>query len=538
VSETFADALDTAADRWPDRDALVIGDRRVTFRSLAEESARIAAGWLDLGVRPGDKVGLYLENGPDWALAFWALSRIGAVVVPLSSRWTASELRNVLGQAELRALLIGDRFRKVDFLRLYEEATRSRSGSGGPPIVVTTALAGRNELVSWRSLRAETLDAALRRRVAAVQSRLRGDDIAVVQFTSGSTAFPKGAMLRQAAMMEYVRDYGALMDISPEDRVLCHMPFFHIAGLNHVLLVPAVQGATMITADAFDAGSALRQLRGERCTVFGGVSTMYLRIADQTDRASEDFAGIEKAWIQGSPRTNRQVQELAAVRGLVSHYGITEMSGATTFGDVRDLLEKRLSNSGRPMPGIETLIADVETGAPVPPGKIGEIWHRGRRIMAGYLGLDRGEWNIDREGWLHTGDLGSFDAEGYLTFEGRLKDMLKVGGENVACTEVEDALMTHSSVKLAAVVGVPDEQLEEVPVAFVELRGDGDTATEALREHCAKTIAQFKLPRRIFVVKALPMTASNKIHKPALRATAMDALGFGASVLKPSREEA
>jgi acyl-CoA synthetase (AMP-forming)/AMP-acid ligase II len=524
MADTFAACLDDAASRWQGREALVIGDQHVTFAGLAQRSRALAGGWLALGVARGDRVGLLLENSVAWADAFWSLARIGAVVVPLNTRWTKDELRFVLAQAELRAVLVGDRFRGLDFSQMLSAALEGVPGKR--PIVVQTggvaegavslaALAGLGEV----------------RGVEAAQAAVRGEDVAVIQFTSGSTAFPKGAMLRQAAMIEYVRDYGTALGVVPEDRVLCPMPFFHIAGLNHVLLVPAVQGATIVAAERFDPDTALRDLLTERCTVFGGVSTMYLRMADRATDPVAAFRGIEKSWFQGSSRLAHMVYDRIGVRGMTTHYGVSEMSGATTFGDVRDPLETRLGNAGRVMPGVETRIVDPATGADAAPGAIGEIWHRGRRLMAGYFGLERSAWNIDEQGWFHTGDLGAIDAEGYLTFHGRLKDMLKVGGENVACAEVEEALLSHPAVRLAALIGVPDDQLEEVPIAFVELRDGAAAAAAALIEHCARSLARFKVPRRIIVLDALPMTGSDKIHKPGLRALAMDRLGFGAQAL-------
>lgn len=524
MADTFAACLEDAASRWHERDALVVGGQRVTFGALAGRSRALAAGWLALGVRHGDRVGVLLENSVRWAEAFWSLARIGAVVVPLNTRWTQDELRFVLSQAELRAVLVGGRFRRLEFAEMLSAVMASLTS---PPPIVVHAGAAPTGAVSFAAL-AELGEAGA---VEQAHAAVHGEDIAVIQFTSGSTAFPKGAMLRQAAMLEYVRDYGTALGVVPEDRVLCPMPFFHIAGLNHVLLVPAVQGATVITADGFDPETALRDLQAERCTVFGGVSTMYLRMADRASDPVAAFSGVEKSWFQGSSRLARMVYDRTGVRGMTTHYGVSEMSGATTFGDVRDPLETRLGNAGRVMPGVETRIVDPATGTDASPGTIGEIWHRGRRLMAGYFGLDRSAWNIDEQGWFHTGDLGALDAHGYLTFHGRLKDMLKVGGENVACAEVEEALLGHPAVRLAALIGVPDDQLEEVPIAFVELRENIGATPTALIEHCARSLARFKVPRRVIVVEALPMTASNKIHKPGLRALAMDRLGYGAQVL-------
>lgn len=519
MRDTFAGCLDAAADRWPGREAVVVGPHRLTFAALAEESRVLAAGWLRLGVGRGDRVGLWLENGPAWVLAFFALARLGAVVVPCSTRWTAHELGGVLRQAKPRALLIGDRFRRVEF------ASRLAEIEEAPADMRVVSVAGRppSGAVPLESLRGPAPSAAERRRLADLEAAGDAGDVAVVQFTSGSTAFPKGAMLRQGAMIGYVRDYGRRLGVTPDDRVLCQLPFFHIGGLNHGLLVPAVQGATIVTAEAFDPEVALAQMEQEACTVFGGVASMYFMLADHAADPQRAFAGIEKAWILGSAQAARRAQELTAVRGLVSLYGATELSGGTTFGDVRDPLERRLSSAGRSLPGVETRIVDPATGEPCPPGVAGEIRQRTARRMNGYHGVPPESWGFDDEGWYRTGDLGSLDAEGYLAYEGRLKDMLKVGGENVACPEVEDVLTTHPDVTLAAVVGVDDDRLVEVPVAFVVPRRGGTVSAEALTAHCARFLAAFKVPRRVLLLDALPMTASGKVEKAALRALVREA---------------
>lgn len=534
LQDTFAGCLDAAAAAAPDREALVIGRARLTFGGLADRSMCMAAAWQELGVGRGDRVGLWLENSPQWAVAFWALARIGAIVVPLNTRWTDEEMRGVLAQAQLRAILVGDRFRKIDFPARIGSILAATDGTA--PTVISTSSRPLPGIVGVSSVASRSVDAAARKRVASAQAAVAGSDIGIIQFTSGSTAFPKGAMLRQAAMLEYVRDYGPRLGMAPSDRVLCHMPFFHIAGINHVLLVPVVQGATVVTAEGFDPVVALGHLSAEHCTTFGGVATMCFVLTEQAASEAERlFAGIEKAWVLGTPNACRKIHALTGLRNMVSLYGATELSGSTTFGDIRDPLHVRLANAGRALPGIETRIVDVETGAPAAPGVTGEIWHRGRRMMAGYFGLGRSEWNIDDEGWFHTGDLGAFDAEGYLTFSGRQKEMLKVGGENVSCLEVEDALMSHPAVKLAAAVGINDERLEEVPVAFVELRAGATAGAEQLIEHAARHLSSFKVPRRVFLVREWPMTASNKIQKNVLRSRAMDAVGLGADVLSHCR---
>ncbi len=514
---TFADYLDRAASRWPERDAVVIGDSRLSFRDISERSRNLAAGFQALGVKKGERVGVWLENSDPWVLSFWALTRIGAILVPFSTRWTASEARGVLRQSGLSAMVVGDRFRKVDFLKLLAEAT-----DGEPsllPRVITTAAVPPRGFFGFAELAAEAGAGALAL-LAPAQAELTRHDVALVQFTSGSTAFPKGAILRQGPMLDYVHAYGLRMGITSDDRLLCHMPFFHIAGINHGLLVPTVLGATLVTADSFDPALAVRQIEQETCTGIGAVATMYFMMADQPGVDRQAFRRIRKAWCQGSAQAVHRVHELTGIDSLVSLYGCTEMSGGTTFGDIRDPLEVRLANVGRPLPNMETKIIDTATGLPLPTGAAGEICHRSSNVMSGYFGLDRSQSDIDAEGWLHTGDLGAFDEDGYLTFHGRHKDMLKVGGENVACPEVEDILLMHPAVKLAAVVGMPHQRLEEVPIAFVELRAEIGAGEAELVAHCARHLASFKVPRRVVVTQSLPMTGSNKLDKPALKARA------------------
>jgi acyl-CoA synthetase (AMP-forming)/AMP-acid ligase II len=519
AAKSFADYLDAAAALWPQRDAIVFRSSRLSFGDISEKSRRVAAGLAALGVKKGDRVGLWLENGEPWVLSFWALARLGAIVVPLSTRWTATEARGVLRQVGLTAMVVGGRFRKIDFLALLAEAMHGESTL--VPTIVTTAVTSPRGCVQFAELATEASPAALAR-VASAQAQVTQDDIAQVQFTSGSTAFPKGAMLRQGPMLAYVHAYGERMGLASDDRLLCQMPFFHIAGINHAMLVPPVVGSAIVSADVFDPALAIRQIEEESCTAIGAVATMYFMMADQPGVDRTTFRRVGKAWCLGSPQAVRRVHELTGIDGLVSLYGCTEMSGSTTFGDLRDPLDVRLANVGRSLPGFETRIVDPATGVSLAQGLVGEICHRSASLMSGYFGLDRSEWNVDPDGWLHTGDLGVLDANGYLTYHGRHKDMLKIGGENVACPEVEDILLMHPAVRLAAVVGIPHERLEEVPVAFVELRSEPCSGEAELLAHCARHLASFKVPRRIVIVDALPMTGSNKLDKPALKLRARE----------------
>ena len=517
IGANFADHLDRAAAQWAQRDAVVFNDGRMSFRDVADGSRNVAASLLKLGVKKGDRVGIWLENGVPWVLSYWALARLGAIAVPFNTRWTASESRGVLRQIGLTAMVVGDCFRKVSFLELLAEATDGEASLLS--LVITTAKEPPGGFSNFSDLTAQA-DAASLAQVAYAQGQVTRDDVAQVQFTSGSTAFPKGAILRQGPMLDYVYGYGLRMGITSEDRLLCQMPFFHIAGINHAMLVPPVLGATLITADTFDPALAIRQIEQEDCTTMGAVSTMYFMMADQPGVDRQVFRRIRKAWCLGSAQAVRRVHELTGIDGLVSLYGCTEMSGGTTCGDVTDPLELRLSNVGRPLPYVQTKIVDKDTGAPLPIGKTGEICHRSASLMSGYYALEVNQCAIDSDGWLHTGDLGALDDDGYLTYHGRHKDMLKVGGENVACPEVEDVLSIHPAVRLAAVVGMPDARLEEVPVAFVELKSASGASETDLIAHCARLLARFKVPRRIVVLEALPTTGSNKLDKTALKARA------------------
>ena len=500
--------LETLATRDPGP-RLTDETESLDFAGLLQRVRRLAGGLAGIGVRPGDHVAIWMRNRLEWLEAWFAVAWMGGTLVPLNTRFTAGETKFVLVQSRTRWLICtpGDGALTpalIDDLRGRPAATlRGVVVLDAPPAAGQAAFA--------------TLRAA-----DPVASREVESGVGMIQYTSGSTAFPKGAMLGNAGLIRNGFGLGQAWRLVPEDRVLCANPLFHCGGSVFAFLASVTHGASICLRRRWDPSEAARLIRQEGLTVFPGIDAMVRDLV----AAAQAGADVGHSLRLVSTAASRQLFEAVVARlgaDVSNVYGLTECSPNVCVGDLRDPLERRLERVGRPQPGLEVEIRDPASRQRCGPGEVGEIVVRGWAVMRGYFDNPEATRSaFDADGFLRTGDLGSLDAAGYLGFDGRLKLMLKSGGENVPIAEVEEALRSHPAVADVAVVPVPHPRYGEVGFAFVRGHPDRQLSAEAVLAHCRGRLAGFKIPKYVEVVADLPRTGSGKVDRQDLQRRAAE----------------
>ncbi|GLY70855.1 AMP-binding protein [Amycolatopsis taiwanensis] len=519
-------ALARAAVVVPDVEAVVNATERITYAELADEVTRLRAALHATGVRRGNHVGLCLGNGPQWVALFLAITSLGAVTVPVNTRFKASELEYALRQSDVSLLFVAEKVLSSEFVAMLRKicpAVETGLPDENLPKLAQVVVLGDDVPAGARSWDEFTASGT-----EAVAPCAEPDDVALIQYTSGTTSFPKGVLLTHRNMCADAFFSGTRLGLRAGDRFYSGRPFFHVAGSTLSVLACLQQLSTLVTAERFVPETALQLLADERCTHFAGNDTIALMLLNHPDRDSYRLH-LRGAWLAASPAVVRRVIDELGAREAVVGYGLSEASpnvAQSAWWEDEDL---RVSGSMPPEPGVSVRLRDLVTGEDCPPGKPGEILVLGWNVMRGYYAMpEQTAAALDEDGWLSTGDLGVLDANGRLSFTGRAKELIRVGGENVAPTEVEAVLHQHPAVRQAAVVGVPDDRLIEVPFAFVVL----NTATDPdeLLAWCREEMAAFKVPRYLRVVEGfegIGMTASSKIRKRQLAEHAVRMLAAG-----------
>ncbi len=514
---TLGDLLDERAETRGDDEAVVFPDHRVTYRELGERARLMARVLLGLGVEPGERVGILLPASIDLLAVLFGAATIGAVAVPVNARYKAAELRHVITNSGMAVLVtVPARPGEPDLLALVHEAL------GPDDLTLTTAPELRRLVVLDESLAAAAPvpDAAVEDRRLAVRVR----DTAVLVYTSGTTAAPKGAMLSHEALVRLARGIADRMALTSRDRIWTAIPLFHGGGITFALSA-VTAGAPFVHPGFFDPTSTPAYLEQERVTVaLAAFETIWLPVLDRPDVAERDLSRLRLVMVVGVPERLRAMAARLPHAVHVSCVAMTESSAFLTLNRLDDPLEARTSTGGHPMPGMSCRVVDPETGVDLPPGRPGELLFRGPNTFDGYFRDPEGTAAaFDDDGWFHSGDLVVADAEGRLTFHSRLKDMLKVGGENVSAAEVEGHLLRHPAVGIVAVVAAPDARYVEVPAAFVQLTPGAHTTEQELIEFCLGRIATYRVPRYVRFVSEWPMSGT-KIKKVELRRMIADEL--------------
>jgi fatty-acyl-CoA synthase len=527
AKQTIGSLLDARAKRDGARAALVFEGRHATFAELARDVDVLARGLIHLGVEPGDKVSLWMMNRPEWIHAALAVMRIGAVLVPINTRFRSEDAAYVLGQSDSSTLIIAARSGPIDYLGLVRTMQPSlgpnRAGVAAPHLPALRRLIVLDEAsapgtIAWSSvLEAGTRVAqdALRARIASVDP----DATAFIIYTSGTTGFPKGVM-HCHNIVRNVIDRAFRMGITPADTILMYLPLYHLFGFSEGLLMSLATGARQVLTETFDAGECLRLLEGERATILHGFDTHFKDLLAAHRHRPCNGASIRTGLLATGMSSSMPIARQARkVFGrLLSGYGMSELGVGVTLSALDSSEEQCTEASGYPAPGYEIKIVEPATGNEQPPGTPGEILVRGYMVMqAYYRKAEETAKTIDPDGWLHTGDMGLIRPDGHLRFMGRYKDMLKIGGENVDPLEIEAYLASHPAVAAAAVVGLPDARLSEVAVAFVRVQPTHNLTAPDLIEYCRGKIAGYKIPRHVVFVEELPMTGSGKVQKVSLR---------------------
>jgi fatty-acyl-CoA synthase len=523
---TVAAALRRTAAAASDIEAIVAPDGRLTWGALAGEVGLVSAGLAAQGIRRGDHVGMCLGNSVRWMTIFLALGSLGAVTVPINTRFVASEMAYALRQSRVRTLITCDRLFKIDFIAMLREicpALDRRLPDEAMPDLARVIVIGADVppgAIGWDAVAATAGG-------ADIEGADAGDPL-LIQYTSGTTSFPKGVVLSHRSMLANAYFSGLRMGLRPADRFHSARPFFHVAGTTLSILSVLQHAATLISMDRFEAGEALRLMEAEYCTHFSGNDTMALMLLNHPDRAQRKLS-LRGAWLAASPTIVRRVIDELGARECVVGYGLSEASPNVAQSCFWEPEAIRASAAMRPQPGVSVRIR-LADGGDAAVGESGEILVRGWNVMRGYFDKPKETAEaLDPEGWLATGDLGSLDGDGRLTFLGRAKEIIRVGGENVSPADVENVLHRHPAIKQAAVVGVPEERLVEVPAAFVILNDGQSTDPEAIMDWAKGEMAGFKVPRHVWIVdsfEAIGMTASSKIQKKQLAAHARGLLGL------------
>ncbi|MFL6030542.1 MAG: AMP-binding protein [Gaiellaceae bacterium] len=521
LGETIGANLERTVARFGDREAVVSCHQGVRLRYAELDAAvdRIASGLLAAGIATGERVGIWAPNCVEWVLVQFATAKVGAILVNINPAYRTHELEYVLRQSGVRMLVSARGFKTSDYMAMVEEVRGAL-----PSLQAVVFLDG----AEWDELAATPVDAeALRERMAS----LAFDDAINIQYTSGTTGFPKGATLSHHNILNNGFLVGELVEYTEADRVCLPVPFYHCFGMVMGNLGAVSHGACIvIPAPGFDPGATLAAVAAERVTSLYGVPTMFIAELEHPDFGSFDLSSLRTGIMAGSPcpvEVMKRVQRDMHMSEVGICYGMTETSPVSTQTRPDDSLERRVSTVGRPGPHIEVKIVDPDTGRVMPHGEPGELCTRGYSVMLGYWEEpEKTAEAIDAGRWMHTGDLATMDADGYCNIVGRSKDMVIRGGENVYPREVEEFLYTHADVSDVSVVGVPDERYGEELCAFVVARSGASLTEDEVREFCRGSLAHFKVPRYVVFTDGFPMTVTGKVQKFKMREDAIARLGL------------
>ena len=507
-ARTLPGVLAAAAEERPDAEALVFGDVRLTFAQLRDEVGRFAAAALAAGVRPGDRTAVWAPNSDRWVVAALGFTSVGAVLVPVNTRFKGEEARHVLATTRASVLVVDNTFLDVDRAGLL---------AAEDPL---SDLRLTVPIEDWTAFLAGGVDVPQQDVEEAARAVAPGD-ISDVIFTSGTTGRPKGAMVTHEQSVRVFDTWADTVGLRADDRMLVVSPFFHTFGYKAGMLACLLKGATLLPVQVFDVEQTLGLIARERATVIPGAPTLYTTLLEHPTRSSYDISSVRLAVTGASvvpTELIRRMREELGFDSVLTAYGLTESCGYATGCRQGDPDEVVSLTSGRAIPDVEVVVVDGE-GKPLPAGEPGEVLVRGYNVMVGYWeDPEATAAAIDPDGWLHTGDVGVMDHDGNLRITDRVKDMYVVGGFNAYPAEVEQVLVRHAEVSEAAVIGVPDERLGEVGKAYVVPRSGAAPAADELIAWCRDRLAGYKVPRTVEVVDSLPRNATGKIDKKLLRA--------------------
>ena len=543
IGETIAEFFFAIVKQFPEQEAVVSlpQKRRLTYKNFSEQTDELARGLLGLGFKRGDRIGVWSTNNIEWLLIQMATARIGAILVNINPAYRPRELAYALQRSEVQGLFVIPNFRNSNYLNMLQELIPELQDNNteltskilpylhrivvynpADPLHTETAAPG---FTSWQEVihASETIS---QQELDQQTLKLDRDDVINIQYTSGTTGFPKAVMLTHHNILNNAWFSAQAMHFTELDRLVVPVPFYHCFGMVLAnLLCFSVGACLVISSEHFDAEKVLQAVTKEKCTAIHGVPTMFIAQLEHKDFNKYDLSSLRTGIMAGAPcppeLMKRVINDMHCNEILIG-YGETEASPLTHLTTRDDSFERRINTVGHNLPHQEVKIINTETGATLPLGEIGEICFRGYHIMRGYYGqAEKTTATIDESGWLFSGDLGSMDKHGYVKITGRRKEMIIRGGENIYPREIEDFIFTHPKVAEVAVFGVPDDFYGEQVAAWIELHKDekeGETVTEnEIREFCKEEIAHFKIPKYIHFVETFPMTVTGKVQKFKMR---------------------
>ncbi|MDX9762499.1 MAG: AMP-binding protein [Desulfomonilia bacterium] len=526
---TMGELLRETASRYPDREALVFpaASLRLTYSEFEQKCRETAKGFMALGVKKGDHVSVWTTNIPEWTYLQFSLGMIGAVLVTVNTNYKSSELNYILNQSDSTTLVLIEEYRDTNYYETIRtvvpgldsmEAGKMRS-EGLPLLKNLVYIGNRKETPGMFSF-AQVLDLGRQITDADLDARAKSvhfHDVVNMQYTSGTTGFPKGVMLTHYNVINNARMVGDVMGMTEQDRLLIQVPLFHCFGCVMSSLNCVVHGSTMVMMEYFDPLKALHYIQDEKCTAINGVPTMFISILSHEDFSKYDMSSLRTGIMAGAPcpeETMRQVMEKMHCPEVVIAFGQTESSPVMNMTRRDDPIDVRVTTVGRLLPGIQGKIIDPTTGEELPPNVQGEIVTKSPCVMKGYYKMPEDTKKaIDANGWLHTGDLGAVDEQGNFKITGRIKEMIIRGGENIYPREIEEFLHKHPKVRDVYVVGVPDKKYGEQLLAVVIPEPGEKITGDELVEYCTNRIARHKIPRYWEFTDEVPMTASGKVQK-------------------------
>jgi len=534
---TLGELLDDQAAKYPENDAVVYVEKGIRytyeqFRGICELAAR---GFMEMGIKKGDHVAVWAENQPEWSITQFATGKMGAILVTVNTNYQAMELEYLLKHSDTQTLILSDGLR-VNYpevlYKICPELKHSRPGeldSKNLPHLKNVIYIGQGEtppgMFHWEEVLErgfKVTEAELRER----QKSLNPDEVINMQYTSGTTGFPKGVMLTHKNIIADAAYIAECMDFTEKDRLCIPVPFFHCFGCVLGTLVCVTKGATMVPLVKFDPEGVLKTIEQERCTAVHGVPTMFIAELEHPSFEQYDLSSLRTGIMAGSPcpvKVMKQVINDMGAEEITIAYGLTEASPVITQTRTADPLEKRVNTVGKALPNVEVKIVDPDTGKEVEYGAQGELCTRGFHVMKGYYKMPEATAEaIDDEGWLHTGDLAVMEEDGYCKITGRLKDMIIRGGENIYPREIEEYFYQHPQIKDIQVIGIPDEKYGEEVMAFIQLKKGEEVTPEEIFDYFKDQISWHKLPKRIEIVEEFPLTASGKVQKYKLRKLAIE----------------
>ncbi len=543
IGMTIGDKFDEIANQYPDNDALIVLHQNIhwTYRELQQQVNQCARALLAVGVRKGDRVGVWSPNCSEWTVSQFATAKIGAILVNINPAYRTHELEYALNQSGARYLITADSFKSSDYRgMLYKLAPELKASAEGklksqklPELECVINLSSEKHAGMWRwADMMEQAGQVSEQDVADLQATLQFDEPINIQYTSGTTGFPKGATLSHNNILNNGFFVAESMGFTSEDRLVIPVPLYHCFGMVMGNLGCVTHGAAMIYPDeGFEPTAVLKAVHSQKATALYGVPTMFIAELDHPEFDSFDLSTLRTGIMAGSicpTEVMKQVINKMNMKEVQIAYGMTETSPVSTQTGANDSIEKRVSTVGRTQPHLESKIVDPGTGRIVPRGEIGELCTRGYSVMLKYWNNEKAtEEAIDEAGWMHTGDLATMDDEGYIQIVGRIKDMVIRGGENVYPKEIEEFLYTHPAVSEIQVTGVPDKKYGEELIAWIKLHPESDDVTaDDLREFCKGKITHFKIPRYFKFVDAFPMTVTGKIQKFKMREISIEELGL------------